>query len=215
MRYVTTVALWACVALCWLVVPGWRAGVVTFVTLAGVAAVALLRPARGIHADRAGLPFTSLEPGPAQSMQLDQDEEYQQAHPDGLTDVELDWVERTGELPPAWWRDAHAGWDEPRREAVGLDEGAHLSGPATDGALPPFVVNGYTNAGAGVESPLPAPAPVPDAPGAGDVSSPPTTPAPGGPPDRWMAVGYRDRTARAVRQSYAHGPLLARLIEGA
>jgi hypothetical protein len=128
------------VAACGLVaLGGWRA-----IRRARVVLARLLEPHTGTHLP--GPEVSSLTAGPGEWGSMDYD-------------AELDWYARTGQAPPDWWREAHAGWEDARPQIVTPDRGAWIDGPMLDDPWPPYIDRGHRNpAGPGDSSLAPGPA---------------------------------------------------------
>jgi len=132
------IVVWAVLlaAVAWLgvqmgILPRWGAVTIWGCLALGVWASWVILTPRGAHADRAGLAVSPVT-SPAQSMQLDHDEEWQQARPPDRSE-------------PDWWADFMAGWETPKPMAVGVDSGAHLSGPALEQPWPPYMATGMAS----------------------------------------------------------------------
>ena len=156
----------------------WGAGAV-FPLLAIGGFWRLLGPHTGYHAERRPV---DLVPGPdprAGSMQWADERRYRELHHG---------------TPPAWWAAAHAGWSEPRGQAVQHDVGAWSAGPGT----PP-----KPGAGGPAGGPPGGPPPEGDA---GPPTPPPPAPAPGSAPPRAGHGGAEpDHPGENVGQRYALG----------
>jgi len=125
----TSVALLASYAGLW---PPWAGVTVAGVAGLGVWAVWAVVTPRGAHSDRAGLAFTSLEPGPAGSMMLEDDAvawDAERARRAAADDVAL-WETDLVELPPwAAPAAAHGSVYGPNSGIGGTDYGPFLAAP--------------------------------------------------------------------------------------
>jgi hypothetical protein len=85
-------------------------------------------------------------------------------------DEEAEWQRARGIPAPEWYKAARRGWEDPRPAVVGLDYGAHASGPQLDQPWLPFQANGMANPDAsGAATSLAAPElPPAPPPAAGD-----------------------------------------------
>jgi hypothetical protein len=95
----------------------WAAGATTGCAALGVWAACVVLTPRGAHADRAGLAFTSPEPGPAGSMILADDRAGWEAHLGGAA-WQSDLEDELKELP--WWAPPEAE----RRSSYGMNSGS-------------------------------------------------------------------------------------------
>ena len=166
----------------------WAAVATTGCLALGVWAACVVLTPRGAHADRAGLAFTSPEPGPAGSMILESDADAWQAHLGGAA-----WESELERLP--WW----AAPEAERRSSYGMNSGS--MGADYGGAM--FVPGGPAGPGEPTHPPLADPGPAANGQHSGPV----------GPTkfDDWLAREVRLELRRQDADARAYVPVAWRM----